>query len=496
MQISEVMARRGLSSMDFEADGVFGSRHILPWVVEERPYFRYHEREMDVVLEADSNYRQLGNQYGSVVSIVNQDSGTAMVRHAVPLDGVELEPIFAQLRPDHPVVILRKPHVHPHPQSPQYLDHTEGWDNHYQAADTGGKVKALGKSRTGKLKAVRARRPHRNETNPHVHPSTPKYVFPPTPYKEVVARATENQYGVKRIPSDAPIGSRLVRFMNDDSAADDSSVTFGARYRKKDWSKSRAKRLDIHPAAVELLEKARARGGRVFFALEGCLKADSLLSAGEAVFSVPSVTLWSANELEPFVQQWLQGVTIFVLTDSDWHNPDVAMQGLLCRDALREMGIEAYFAAPPSDRQRKNGVDDFLQGGGKVNDIQVVLREPPANLGRWVRQQSWTRRDGERRNADVLEWITVHADKKHRVQVPSSTIGRHTGHDPRSAGKAVVALVQAGALEPDEELYEGWNWYTGKPEWVPPRAYRVTPNLRARTTIITVGEVMKDGRQT
>ncbi len=492
MRISKVMEGRGLSPSDFEKDGVFGSRYIAPWVVEARPYFRYKEREMKVVLEADSNYRDLGNQYRSVVSIVNQEPGTVMVRHAVPLDEVELDPIFAELRPDRPVVILRKPHTHPAPQSPKYLDQREGWDNHFSAADDGKKVKVLGRTRTGKLKAVRAQRPHKNETKPHIHPNTPKYVFPPTPYMEVVARSIETKDGVRRIPSDVPVGSRIIRFMEDDSDVDGIGGTSGARYRKKDWSKSRAKRLDIHPEAKELLEKAKAESARVFFALEGCLKADSLLSAGEAVFSVPSVTLWSAKELELFAQQWLPGATVFVLTDSDWHNPDVAMQGLLCRDALREMGVDAYFAAPPSDHQRKNGVDDFLQGGGKVDDIQVVHREPPPGLAKWVRQQSWTRKDGQRRNADVLQWITVHADKKNRVQVPSTTIGRHTGHDPRSAGKAVVALVEAGALEPDEELYQGWNWYTGKPEWVPPRAYRVAPNLRAKTTISTVGAVTKE----
>ena len=232
----------------------------------------------------------------------------------------------------------------------------------------------------------------------------------------------------------------------------------------------------------------------MFFALEGCFKADALLTAGEAVFSVPSVTLWSAKELEPFARQWLQDVSVFVLTDSDWHNPSVAMQGLLCRDALRQMNIAAHFAAPPSDRHRKNGVDDFLHGGGKVDDIEVVHREPSPALAKWVRQQPWTRRDGERRNGDVLSWITVHTDKKHRVQVPNATIGSHTGHNARSVGKALVALVEAGALEPDEELYQHWNWYTGKPEWVPPRAYRVSPKLRAKTTINTVGQVAKAAR--
>jgi hypothetical protein len=60
-----------------------------------------------------------------------------------------------------------------------------------------------------------------------------------------------------------------------------------------------ARRLDQHPQAFIWLATAR----RVFFAIEGCIKADAIVPAGEAVFSVPSVTLWRAPELGHYTRR-------------------------------------------------------------------------------------------------------------------------------------------------------------------------------------------------
>jgi hypothetical protein len=89
-----------------------------------------------------------------------------------------------------------------------------------------------------------------------------------------------------------------------------------------------AKRLDMHPDAVEKFEGA----SRVFFGIEGCIKADALLTAGEAVFSVPSVTCWNAPELPEFVERYrLIGKRLFIVPDADWHgNWLVITQALLC----------------------------------------------------------------------------------------------------------------------------------------------------------------------
>ena len=65
--------------------------------------------------------------------------------------------------------------------------------------------------------------------------------------------------------------------------------------------------------AIRRLDRAKQHRGRVFFVLEGCLKADSILARSEAVASVPSISLWAdAPELKPFSREYLKDVTTFV----------------------------------------------------------------------------------------------------------------------------------------------------------------------------------------
>jgi hypothetical protein len=107
------------------------------------------------------------------------------------------------------------------------------------------------------------------------------------------------------------------------------------------------RRIDVHPWAMRFLPRAR----RVFFVLEGTLKNDAVLSAGEAVFSVPSVTLWDPRELGRFAQRYLQNKVVFIVPDADWHmNPAVYRQALLVRSCIRRQGVEAHVAAPPITR--------------------------------------------------------------------------------------------------------------------------------------------------
>jgi hypothetical protein len=88
-----------------------------------------------------------------------------------------------------------------------------------------------------------------------------------------------------------------------------------------------AKRLDMHPEAWTRFTTA----SRVFFVIEGCIKADAVLSAGEAVFSVPSVTLWRAHELHAFART-LRGKVVYIIPDADWTtNGLVITQAIFCR---------------------------------------------------------------------------------------------------------------------------------------------------------------------
>lgn len=70
--------------------------------------------------------------------------------------------------------------------------------------------------------------------------------------------------------------------------------------------------------------------------LEGTLKNDAVLSRGEAVFSVPSVTLWDYRELQAFTRTFLEGKTIFIVPDADWfENSPVDRHARLVRSLIR-----------------------------------------------------------------------------------------------------------------------------------------------------------------
>jgi hypothetical protein len=133
----------------------------------------------------------------------------------------------------------------------------------------------------------------------------------------------------------------------------------GRHRRVKDRSRSLAKRIDVHPFAVERFETAE----RVYFGIEGCIKADAILTAiletGEpaTVFSVPSVTLWDARELKRFAMKYLAGKIVIIVPDSDWHeNPGVYTQAMLCRQYLRHRcRVEAHVEAPGRRRRQEAG---------------------------------------------------------------------------------------------------------------------------------------------
>ncbi len=107
--------------------------------------------------------------------------------------------------------------------------------------------------------------------------------------------------------------------------------------------KGAGSRIDVHPWALERIPDADI----VWFILEGCPKNDAVVSAGAAVFSVPSVTCWKAQELRRFANRYLRGKTVLVVPDSDWvENPQVQRAALKARTVLRGCGIEAHCCAP------------------------------------------------------------------------------------------------------------------------------------------------------
>jgi hypothetical protein len=184
-----------------------------------------------------------------------------------------------------------------------------------------------------------------------------------------------------------------------------------------------AKHLDVNPLAVHKIRRAE----RVFFGIEGSIKADAMLSAGEAVFSVAAVGLWDAPELRLFAARYLRRKRIYIVPDADWFdNPQVITHALLCRTFLRNgLGLEAEIASPPvawwheraaAGYKHDKGIDDFLAQRGRMDELDVVVRDPPPNLAAWLWTQDQAARiDRKRRNARLLEGLALHAGRDGRV---------------------------------------------------------------------------------
>jgi hypothetical protein len=249
-----------------------------------------------------------------------------------------------------------------------------------------------------------------------------------------------------------------------------------------------AKRLDVHPTAWPRLMKAL----RVFFVIEGCIKSDAVLSAGEAVFSVPSVTLWNAPELGAFTRA-LIGKAVYIVPDSDWTtNGKVMTQALYCRTHLRRLGVtDTRVAAPPLELYEQDksikGIDDFLAHGGSVSDLAVLERETGYGLAEWLAEKRTWRKDKVVRGAEVLETLALHADMNGQIRASLRTVASIMGgvHHSR-VERGLRDLEECGAVEIEGSLetfarhydrqtrsWVGWEWKERPP-------ITIAPELRAK----------------
>lgn len=246
------------------------------------------------------------------------------------------------------------------------------------------------------------------------------------------------------------------------------------------------KRWDTHPRCT--IERFGA-AERVFLHLEGVLKLDSLVSAGEVGIDVPSVTLWrrglddlseadypadaprglpagfwesyrpfaQTQELTAFLDVY-GGAPIVVVCDADWEqNPAVAMEAFCLRDAVTARGIACTVAAPPSEVAK--GSDDFFHLGGTPDDLRYVETTESPNLAafqaKYARQGAGT--SGRRRTAatvdfdlNVLRWLSLHSTARGFVNRPAATIAGRLGVSDDAVYDSVKRLIDAGAIEDDD----------------------------------------------
>lgn len=335
-----------------------------PEIWAERESWRYEKGDVDRVLSAVGPFLKHGWVKGWVRKVV--DAGPGLVMPKTPVPG--LPDIAPQLRPDGAVAVDPRPgpyHFH------AWLGPDDPWPTTPVKTETDDWGRPLGgRPLPGKLVW--------NPENIYVRAHVAK------DHDDVEG----DPLGVHRHPAEA--GKYL--FLPGTAQA----------------------RIDLHPRAAALIADAE----RVFFVLEGALKNDAVLSAGEAVFSVPSVTLWrtraerrrgyAAKELQDFARKYLRGKTVFVVPDADWvGNPAVDLNALLVRTYLREvLGRSVYIAAPPvgfyehhkgrgDDTQK--GIDDWLGPKGReyaaaygvpagIDGLEIRGKEAGEKVAVWPRE--------------------------------------------------------------------------------------------------------------
>jgi hypothetical protein len=254
-----------------------------------------------------------------------------------------------------------------------------------------------------------------------------------------------------------------------------------------------AKRLDIHPLAWSRFTNA----SRVMIGIEGCIKADAMFSAGEAVISFPSVTLWRAPELAAAVR-YLRDKAVYIVPDADWiTNGNVITQAMFFRTFLRKRGVkDTHVAAPPFEVYKRDrnikGVDDHFVHGGTMNDLEVLERETPYGLAEWLAERRTWRKDKVVLGAEVLEALALHADRNGEIRASLRSVANIMGVHHSRVERGVKALEECGVIEIEGSLAtyarhydkeKGWvGW-----DWEERPVIRIAPELRAKDTTHPLG---------
>jgi hypothetical protein len=290
-----------------------------------------------------------------------------------------------------------------------------------------------------------------------------------------------------------------------------------------------AARIDVHPWSMNRFKDAEV----VFAAMEGCLKADAILTAilkhdlNAAVYSFPSVTLGNCPELAKFSRLYLEGKTVIAVLDADWADPSkegaVENQGRIYQGKLLALGIEkVHLSAPPQDPKDEmghpifKGVDDFLGiGKGGLHELVCIDVEPPKGVvdwiqmwdlqeGRRIREQGHPytrmRSDGIQKIASIITSMAVFAGGSGMISVTLSCMANAMGVSHQRVSEVIQSLVGMGAIEVDGELDTGPSFFGGGDDWVKRPTITITePALRAtelphRTTGDVLGPAFFGGR--
>lgn len=449
--------------MSVELDLSFFDKRGIPEVIwRSRPYLWWTPDCPDA---AKAPFADLSpTQRAFVTKILNQSPGWVITRHPPPMDP-PLERIYPELRPLRPVK-TQGPTVHWHGDNLPEGELPE-W------------ARMPGTKTTWKphIDRNKADDDHRgvNRDDLHRHQPYAKYVFP-------TSASTDEWYphdhanSSKRIAAARRDAIRLAHLAKAHGGVERDGMHWHSK-RVKSHS-NLARRIDVHPTAAPLLARASA----VFFVIEGCIKADAVLADGGAVFSVPSVSLWEAEELAPFVTDHLNGKVVVIVPDADWASNDkVINQARMCQTVLHRLGVEEiHVAAPPVTfrGEETKGVDDFIGAGGHLEDLRVIDAEPPGGLHEFVSRTSF-RRDRVRRDVSVLRALSTYTGPSGTFKAPLRTLARVIGTNDMAVSRAVRDLELMGAAVVDGDLAVETDWFSRRLQWRERPAITLIPELRS-----------------
>lgn len=467
-----------------DAEVFFEQEHAIAREVwQGRPYVRWTMIDATPVQRAYAGLQP--GQRAFLSRCAGRSPGWIITRHTLP----EYGPIYPEIRPDWALL----------PGTP-YL--------HYHGAETLPEDESLWPVGLSPRHVYRANAnwSHITETHggvndeePHTHEDWAKYLFAPG-YKHDVWYVHEHAIDSYVTPRTV---DRLAKHLH--RYHDGVAVTGPHPHRRSvtDRRLSVARRLDIHPMAQPLLDTADT----VYFGLEGCLKADAILSRGAAVVSVPSVTLWRTPELDEFAENYLAGRRVVVVFDADWAtNPKVKLQALLARKyLLDEAGAaEVLLTAPPTEPHNEKGdplykgVDDFLAAGIELDDAGRIVRSdyglddlhtvdwvPSPRIGEsriaGYDMAHWRTREQRQRDCLVLLAMSLVANEETgRVVATMTSLAQLVGCSTPTVVTAIESLHRGGALRLlTGGLRSGRSYWSGKFDWLRVPEFEIPEPLRA-----------------
>jgi hypothetical protein len=475
--MTPVPSTEGAVMRDMEA---FAERGISQEVRDARPYVRWTPAD---VAPIDAAYGTLTrSQLRTLRQWAHQSPGWIITRHAPP--ELDLSHVYPEIRPDNEVCTNTIYHFHGDVEQAS-PDDQEWCAAHPRSAPSARAARAH-------ISGVRnpAADDHAgvNTDKVHAHAHVAKYLFPPGAKVPEVYSHDHGRMTAAR---------RRLHVDREHQGIDDSTVHEHTRDVKDPDGESLAKRIDVQPLALAPIIAADT----IFFVIEGCFKADAILCAGGAVFSVPSVTLWDADELPAFVDRYLHQwwvnrsgdrrrgdpKTVVIVPDADWATNDlVVSQARCCQSRLMRLGIDdVHVAAPPVDEDwrptRGKGVDDFLgRYGGQLEELQTLDNIPPdRDLVFQYMLARGARIDTVNRNTEVLMSMAVWAGANGAVQVPYTTMGKVMGIKRDRVRRAINDLARVGAVDIEGSLETRLGWFSHSEEWRRPPTITVAPELRA-----------------